>query len=77
MLGWQRGQAGAWIAESHKLAKTDAYGKLPGFACSDDGSPERVQLTEEYVSDAETIIPEQLAKAGARIAHVLNRTIGE
>jgi hypothetical protein len=33
----------------------------------------RVSLSNSYVRDSEPIIAEQLAKAGARIAHLLNR----
>ena len=71
---WQQGNLNDWAAQSHALAGQAVYGHLPGFACQhrDDMT---VTLPDSYVRDAKRFIPEQLAKAGARIAYVLNRTL--
>lgn len=76
MVSWASGGPGQWLEESHRLAATVAYGGLPGFAC---GQPAPVldRLSPEYVSKAEPVIEEQLAKAGVRIAVTLNRIFGQ
>jgi hypothetical protein len=73
----QKGAATQWIAESYAMAQDSAYGGLPGFACGADGGPsgfaaERLSLGPGYVTTATGLVPKQLLRAGARIAHVLN-----
>jgi hypothetical protein len=73
----QKGAAVQWIAESYALAQDNAYGRLPGFACGGDGGPsafgaDRLRLEPGYVTTATGLVPEQLLRAGARIAHLLN-----
>ena len=74
---WRKGTVDAWIAESNEIAKAVTYAKLPGFACGTQFGPARLPLTAEYVQAAEGIVEEQLAKAGYRLAHVLNLALGE
>ncbi|MBL8345293.1 MAG: hypothetical protein JNN03_07615 [Rubrivivax sp.] len=78
---WQRGAAAAWLAESCAIARATAYGKLPGFLCSgDDGGDfgvERLELDAAYVAEATSIVPQQLVKARARIAYLLNRAFAK
>lgn len=74
--GWQKGQIRVWTAESYKLSTDVAYGKLPGFTCSTDRPDESIQLDDSYVAEGVGIVKVQLAKAGARIAYVLNRALG-
>jgi hypothetical protein len=78
----------AWAWESHQLAEDVTYGDLPGKiaiekpvpvnACSDDNHIStrmlnlHEQVDDKYAGAAETAIQEQLAKAGARLAAVLN-----
>jgi len=69
---WQTGSAQAWMDESHQLAKTIAYGKIAGFTCSADLKRVRIFLDQNYADEATTVVKEQLAKAGYRLAHVLN-----
>ena len=73
---WQKGKVQAWIDESHQLAETVAYGKVPGFACGADLEQTRISLPQDYADAATTVIEEQLAKAGYRLAYILNRALG-
>jgi hypothetical protein len=75
LADWQKGAAASWLSESYKLATSLAYGKLPEWACPADdfGGGKKVTLDEAYVTEAIGIVPEQLAKGGARIAFILNR----
>ena len=74
---WQKGTVSAWIAESHELAETMTYGKLPGFACGVNNEQTRIQLPQAYGDAATTMIEEQIAKAGYRLAWILNRALGD
>ncbi len=75
--GWQSGAGAAWLKESYALAQQAAYFKLPGFECDKEAGAQRVDLPDEYVARAVEIIPEQLAKSGARIAYLLNRAFAK
>jgi hypothetical protein len=75
---WQTGELRDWMKESHTLSKLVTYSKLPNFACGKEWpstivSP--VTLPETYLADATETIPTQLAKAGARIAWLLNEAL--
>jgi hypothetical protein len=59
-----------WAEEAFGLAKDHAYGKLP--AKKPDGSYE---LPPEYVTDAIETMRLQLARAGVRLAAVLNHAL--
>jgi hypothetical protein len=70
---WQTGSVQAWMDESHQLAKTIAYGKISAFTtCSAEFKRVRISLDQKYADAATTVVNEQLAKAGYRLAHVLN-----
>jgi hypothetical protein len=75
---WQGGTVRDWMNESHSLSKYVTYAKLPKFEC---GKPwestivSPVPLTEEYMKVAADTVPAQLAKAGARIAYMLNQAL--
>jgi hypothetical protein len=71
---WQHGSVMDWAAETYELALQVAYHPLPGFACNWSVSKPLV-LPESYVAGAVAIIPRQLARAGARIAFVLNSAL--
>jgi hypothetical protein len=78
----------AWAWESHELAVSVAYGRLPRrievelprrvASCTDDDHVSRrmLQLHEDlgadYQSVAAPVVEQQLAKAGARLAALLN-----
>jgi hypothetical protein len=59
-----------WAFESFTLAKDHAYGKLP--AKKPDGSYE---LPPDYVTDAIETVRLQLARAGVRLAGILNHAL--
>jgi hypothetical protein len=73
---WQTGTVQAWMDESHQLAKTVAYGNIPDFTCGADLMRMRISLDQGYAAEATAVVEEQLAKAGYRLAHVLNRSFG-
>jgi hypothetical protein len=77
-----------WSWDTHRAAVQVAYGALPVeippikdaaqvAKCSDDSTSTRYLKLDEkidgkYVETAKPVIKEQLAKAGARLAHILN-----
>jgi hypothetical protein len=65
------GSPADWAQEAYRLAKDHAYGKLP--AKKPDGSYE---LPPDYVTDAIETIRLQMARAGVRLASVLNHALG-
>ncbi len=75
---WQAGELRDWMKESHSLSKLVTYSKLPNFACGKEWPSTivaPVTLPETYLADAAETIPMQLAKAGARIAWLLNEAL--
>ena len=79
---WQAGNVDlatmqAWIDDANHLAKEVAYGKLPGFACQADMEQTRIILSDDSLHRAEPVVEEQLAKAGYRLASILNRALGD
>jgi S1/P1 Nuclease. len=63
-----------WAEQSHELAVLRTYGELPGFACG-RANAQTITLSASYVRSANEYVPEQLVKAGVRIAAVLNATL--
>ena len=74
-MGWQSGSIATWMQESHALAETVVYGKLPaGWTCN--AVPEgRIELGSDYLEAAAPVASQQLQKAGARLARVLNDSL--
>ena len=75
-LEWSKGDADAWAMEAHEVAVDFAYGGAgvrfePGRAPAD-----AVNIGRDYVNASEPIVREQLAKAGVRLAVVLNSALG-
>jgi S1/P1 Nuclease len=68
---WSRGTPSEWALDSFKVAKDDAYGRLP--APNARGS---YRLPEDYVAMATRDAAMQLSKAGVRLAMVLNDALG-
>jgi len=64
---WPGGTVEQWADESHRLAQGTAYGLLPA-------GPGVPQLGLWYFSMTEPVIELQLAKAGVRLAAILNQT---
>jgi S1/P1 Nuclease len=79
---WQAGKVNLatikdWVTESDKLAKDMVYGPLwSNRACEVDLEQARITLSEDYGQQAGLVVEKQLAKAGYRLAAVLNRALG-
>lgn len=71
---WSQGDIDQWVAESHQAAVSYVYAKLPTPpAC---GTPAASQtLPDAYLRGAAPLVRRQLAKAGVRLALVLNRAL--
>ncbi len=67
---WAKGTVEDWAEESHKAAQKVVYGKLP------KGAPP-LTLDTTYERTADPLIKSQLAKAGARLARVLNEALSQ
>lgn len=63
------GDAESWIKESNQLAKSTAH-NYTGFACQI--GPNKIKLSKAYDIAAAPIVSDQLAKAGKRLAALLN-----
>lgn len=76
--GWQHGSTAKCLGETYDSAAGFAYGGLPRFQCgNDDFGAEKLVLDATYVNKAIETVPMQLAKAGARIAYILNRAFAK
>lgn len=67
---WGKGTVYTWAEQSHKAAQKVVYGKLPKAA---DGGQAKVDAAYEHLADP--VIKDQIEKAGARLAMVLNTTL--
>jgi len=67
---WGQGTVEEWAEESHKAASDVVYGKLPKAPAGG-----RVTVDAEYERLAAPVIREQIEKAGARLAMLLNATL--
>jgi hypothetical protein len=67
---WSKGTVEDWAEEAHKAAQKTVYGRLPKVAA---GTP--VPIGATYEKKADPLIREQIEKAGARLAMVLNTTL--
>ena len=65
---WVRGSVEEWALESHALAVSVAYGRLP--------SGTNPNLADDYVNATMPVVEEQIEKAGIRLAHLLNEALG-
>lgn len=73
---WQKGEARDWVNESLLIAQKVTYGNLPEYTCGVPWPKEKVvNLPLSYMESAQAVIPAQLAKAGVRIAWMLNRAL--
>jgi hypothetical protein len=69
---WSQGKPSDWAMDSFKVAKDDAYGKLPPL-----NARGKIRLTDAYIAIADRDVAIQLSKAGVRLASVLNRALGQ
>jgi hypothetical protein len=65
---WAKGSVEDWAEQAHKAAQKVVYGRLPKGAAP-------VPLDSTYERSADPLIMAQLAKAGARLARVLNEVL--
>ncbi|MEP7157751.1 MAG: S1/P1 nuclease [Betaproteobacteria bacterium] len=73
---WQKGDVRDWVSESLALSRRVVYGNLPEYTCGVPWPKEKVvPLPQSYMDAGQEVIPMQLAKAGARIAWMLNRAL--
>jgi hypothetical protein len=64
---WSKGTVEDWAEQAHKAAQKMVYGRLPKVAA---GAP--VPIGAAYEKKADPLIREQIERAGARLAAVLN-----
>ena len=83
---WQHGTPGDWARESNQIADEVVYGKLPTPLPIESGDVRRCdegqiaehwrefdeRLGQPYADAALPVVEQQLAKAGARLAMMLN-----
>jgi hypothetical protein len=67
---WSKGTVDDWAEGAHKAAQKTVYGRLPKVAA---GTP--VPIDAAYEKKADPLIREQIEKAGARLAAVLNTAL--
>lgn len=81
---WSSGTIGDWLAESHEIARTLAYGELPGgLVCARTApgkkkpadKPKPLVLSEDYVKHGSAQDFVRIQQAGVRLAWVLNRAL--
>jgi hypothetical protein len=72
---WAKGDVDAWVAESHQFAVSVVYGRLP-FPPACNRLPDQPEpLRPNYFAAATPLVRQQLAKAGVRLAAVLNAAL--
>jgi hypothetical protein len=64
---WAKGTVTQWAEQSHKVSQKVVYGKLPKES---NGSPATIDAA--YEAAAAPVLREQIERAGARLAAVLN-----
>lgn len=70
---WQQGTPSDWAQESFALARDYAY-RLPVHpGCDPDSAP--ITLPEGYDAAAQSVVRQQLMKAGVRLAFILNTSL--
>lgn len=67
---WDKGTVEEWADQNHKIAQKITYGKLPKEPA---GTPEPIDAA--YEKKADVVIREQIEKAGARLAYLLNEAL--
>lgn len=67
---WQKGSPETWAKQSFSLSTLRVYGGL-----GPPGTNGHYTLSADYVSKANAAVARQLARAGVRLAHVLNESL--
>lgn len=72
---WERGTPAQWMAESHRLARSVVYRRLPGgFSCGSQPNGV-VAIDERYYEHAAPVVEMQIRKAGIRLAKLINEAL--
>ena len=72
---WSKGDVDDWVAQTHDLALHTVYGRLPDPPACNKAPNQPEALTTAYFAVAVPAVRAQLAKAGVRLATVLNATL--
>ena len=83
---WAKGDPDKWAWEAHTIAKQDIYGRLhiplqpvvfPKTCSTAPGEIAnfRPYIDSVYINDMKPVVRDQLAKAGLRLARMLNETL--
>ena len=72
---WARGDVDDWVTETHDVALHTTYGRLPEPPACNKLPSRPEALTADYFAAAVPAVRTQLAKAGVRLAAVLNATL--
>lgn len=67
---WGKGSPAQWAEETHRWSQKITYGKLPKVS-----NGERVPIGDAYERAADPLIREEIEKAGARLAAILNAAL--
>ena len=67
---WSKGTVEDWAEEAHRKSVKVTYGKLPKVA-----PKTAITIDAKYEQKADKMIREQIERAGARLAHVLNEAL--
>ena len=73
---WSAGSVPDWVAESHALARDSAYAALPVPVSCSHKTAGIVAIDQTYYARVAPVIEAQIRKAGARLAKLLNETLG-
>ena len=72
---WAKGDLDSWLSDTHRVAVSDVYGRLPVAPPCGRGPDKPEALDHAYVDQAVQTVRNQLAKAGVRLAVVLNAAL--
>jgi hypothetical protein len=73
---WEMGTIDDWVEESHAIAATFVYRRLPSGSVCGQPADDVIEIGASYYNAAAPIIARQLAKAGIRLAKLLNAALG-
>ena len=69
---WEEGTVVDWLNESHALAASEVYGRLPGGLSCNKALAVPLQIGDDYYRGASQVISVQLQRSGVRLAKILN-----
>ncbi|MHB8285802.1 MAG: S1/P1 nuclease [Caulobacteraceae bacterium] len=72
---WSQGDLDSWLSDTHEVAVNDVYKRLPDTAPCGHAPSKPEALDRGYVDMATQSVRLQLAKAGVRLAVVLNAAL--